>query len=135
MSKIFLIEGNELVHYSEGKKEKFPLNKGSIVGNVCLTNTLEEISNGYGNPYYNGLIDLDTAMPLICMPIRFKNEIIGAFEVINSKGIENLGVGLKKAKLSLRDSEKLEFFSEQLAQIIINTQHLKKIESSTKINE
>jgi len=45
------------------------------------------IPNAVNNNKFNGLVDIETSMPLIIFPIKVDNNVIGIFEVINSKGI------------------------------------------------
>jgi hypothetical protein len=45
------------------------------------------IANASNNNQYNGLVDIETSMPLIIFPIKVDNNVIGVFEVINAKGI------------------------------------------------
>ena len=56
------------------------------------------------------------------MPIKcsFTDEILGVFQVINSRGIEGMNM-TRKAKLLNKDYELLDFFSMQLAQCYVNT--------------
>ena len=39
------------------------------------------LTNAYSNPDFNGKVDIDTNMPVICMPIKnpYKEEIIAIF--------------------------------------------------------
>ena len=79
------------------------------------------ITNPNAECNFNALVDIDTDIPLLVVPIKcsFSNRILGAFEVINPKGIEGLST-LGRAKLTTRDYDIAEYFSIQLAQLIIN---------------
>lgn len=124
-AKIFLVnkEKNVLWRINDTREvEEYPINCG-IVGKVIETGELESITNPYNHFLFNRKIDIETSMPLICMPIRSLlhsgNDVLGAFQVINVKGIEGLAV-TGKAKLTDIDLEILDFTSKQLAQCIIN---------------
>ena len=81
---------SKLVSYSkDGKEHKFPMNSG-IAGVVAIKGEFQNVANAVNHNFYNGLVDIDTHMPLVVFPIRVNNEIIGVFEVINAKGIQGL---------------------------------------------
>lgn len=71
--------------------------------------------------YYNSLIDINTTMPILAVPIKcsITDELLGAFEVINTRGIEGLST-TGAARLSNKDYEILDFFQKQFAQSILN---------------
>lgn len=119
-AKIFLAKPSKncFVRFSEnGTEENFPLNCG-IAGEVYKTGEYMSILNTFSNDLFNGLIDITTALPLICMPITVMstNKTIGVFEVPNAKGIKYIN---KKNEIATNDLEILEFFSHQLAQVIM----------------
>lgn len=96
---------------------------------------MQNLTNAYNDPKFNGQIDIETSMPLICMPITHPlkgNEVLGVIEILNTKGIEGLSA-FHKSKINHQDYEILDFFSLQLAQTIINNQKLAElIENSSK---
>lgn len=119
-TKIFLAKPSKncFIRYSEnGTEETFPLDCG-IAGKVYETGEYMSIPNTFSNEMFNGLIDITTSLPLICMPITVMstNKTIGVFEVPNPKGIKYIN---KKNEIATNDLEILEFFSHQLAQVII----------------
>ena len=128
-AKIFLVkkyEDNkvELIQYKEDSQiQKFEGNCG-IAGYTASTGTVQNLSNAYNNPLYNGQIDIETSMPLICMPVtdpKIPTEVLAVIEIINTKGIQGLSA-FHKSKINHQDYEILEFFSQQLAQTILNNQ-------------
>lgn len=119
-AKIFLanLSKNSFIRYSEnGLEESFPLDCG-IVGHVYKTGEYISLPNTHNNELFNGLIDISTTLPVICMPITVmsSNKTIGVFETPNPKGIKYTN---KKNEIATHDLEILEFFSHQLAQVIM----------------
>ena len=124
-ARIFLIDSIEknFVRFEEnGKQKNFPLKTG-IVGQAFETGEYLTVSNGYTSSLFNGIIDIETSLPLICIPIVHPyntNEMIGIFEVINPKGISTgMPNKYKKSQINPYLLEILEYFSQQLGQIII----------------
>lgn len=133
-SLIYLVnfERNVLIHYEKsGEIKEFGLECG-IAGFVAKAGQLESYLNAYQTPLYNGTVDIETTLPLICMPVKDKKEkVLGVFEVVNPKGIQGL-VTNQKSKISTMDYETLEFFAKQLAQGILNIYELEKILGNKK---
>ena len=120
---------------AEGEKSFTDSNTG-IFGHVIKKKDYEYVQNAYNHHLYNAKVDLETSMPVICWPIKHpknEDEVIGAFEVIFSKGIQGFGLQ-KQYTLNPLDFETLDFFSKQLAQALINnrTEHSS---SSSEPNE
>lgn len=124
-SRIFLINQKKknftrILEHQEIKE--YPLNIG-LVGYCYESGEYIAVSNGYTSSLFNGIVDIETSLPLICMPIMHPtkiNEIIGVFEVINTKGLRSHNsYKFKKSQISPYDLEIMEFFSKTLAQIII----------------
>jgi len=105
---------------AEGKIITYPMDCG-LVGKVMQTGEHDNLTNGYAHPLFNGQVDIETHMPLLCMPIRNPNtdKVMGAVEVINARGIQGLSA-LQKAKVNQFDLETLEFFCKHLGQAILN---------------
>jgi hypothetical protein len=103
-----------------GELTLYPLNCG-LAGKVMQTGEYENLTNGYGDPLFNGQVDLETHMPLLCYPIKHPvtEKTMGIIEVINSRGIQGLST-LQKAKVSPYDLETLDFMARQLAQAVLN---------------
>lgn len=119
-AKIFVANTSKncFLRFSENQQEEnFPLNCG-IAGAVYKSGEYMSIPNTYNNPLFNGLIDINTTLPIICMPITVlsSNKTIGVFEVPNPKGVRYTN---KKNEIATHDLEILEFFSRQLAQVIM----------------
>ena len=126
---IFLVdlEKNLLLHYEKtGEIKTFDINCG-IAGHIAKKGFQESFLNAYQTTLYNGTIDIDTALPLICVPVKDrKDKVIGVFEVVNPKGIQGI-ITNQKSKISSMDYETLDFFAQQLAQGILNIYELGKI--------
>ena len=81
---------NKIVNYNEeGKLLKYPIGSG-IAGVVIAKGECENVANAVNHNFYNGLVDIETHMPLVTFPIKMEEDIIGVFEVINAKGIQGL---------------------------------------------
>lgn len=135
-AKIFILQKNEneeiqLLHYQdETKMQTFDGNCG-IAGYTATTGTVQILPNAYNNSLFNGQIDIETSMPLICMPIthpKIANEVLGVIEILYTKGIQGLSA-FHKSKINHQDYEILEFFSQQLAQTILNNHKWEEIKS------
>lgn len=64
-------------------------------------------------------------MPILAIPIKCEadGKILGAFEVINTRGLEGMTT-TGTSKLTNKDYEILDFFSKQLAQCILNVEDI-----------
>lgn len=112
--------GNLYSFNEEGELIPYPVNSG-IIGKVMHTCTHLNITNAYADPFFNGQVDIETSMPVLCVPIKYPNKekAMGAIQVINSRGIQGLSA-THKAKVSSYDLESLEFFSTQISQAALN---------------
>lgn len=117
---------------AQGAIETYPPGCG-IMGKVISTGEFQNITNGYNHSLFNGLVDIETSMPLLCVPIRDNNtdKPIGALQVINSKGVQGLSA-LERANVNPLDMETLEFFSKHLGQAIINCYKWGKLQADMK---
>ena len=125
-ARIFVLDTNtdELVSFGFGNQvTRYPVNTG-IAGYVAVSGEVEYLANAYHHHLFNGIIDIETSMPLVCWPIKLPNresETIGVFQVMNIKGILGFS-NTQKPKLNIFDFETLDFFSKQLSQSILNCQ-------------
>jgi hypothetical protein len=103
----------------DGEINFFPI--CGIIGSVMDNGNMANITNGYAHPLFNGSVDIESSMPILCMPIKHPktDRIIGAIEVVNARGIQGLSAS-HKAKINAFDSETLEFFARQFAQATLN---------------
>ena len=128
-AKIYLKENNELAHYISDKEgaNTFPLNCG-IVGHVYNSEKPIQIANAYNDVIFNGNIDIDTSLPLICIPIISSRtqEKLGVFQVINPKVVDIVSKSYKSI-INPLDYEILDFFSQQLAQNIIKNREIENL--------
>lgn len=138
-AKLFLLkklENNktQLIQYKEDSTfETFEGTIG-IAGYTAKTANIQNLSNAYNNPLYNGQIDIETSMPMICVPIthpNIPNEVLGVIEVLNTKGIQGLSA-FHKSRINHQDYEILDFFAQQLAQTILNNHKWDQIVKVTK---
>jgi len=124
---------DELFSYtSDGTYKTYPMNCG-IFGKVIQNGEYESVANAYNNPLFNGVVDIETSMPLLCLAVRhpITDKIIGAIQVINAKGIQGLTV-LQRANVSPLDLEILDFFTKHLARAILNCFEWERLESTLK---
>ena len=124
-AKLYLLDAKDekLWRYNhQGQKLIYTRNSG-IIGLSINYQQIVLISNPMKDTHYSSLIDIDTHMPIIAVPIicSVSKKLIGAFEVINTRGIEGMSeTGM--ANLSPRDYEIQDFFSKQSAQCIQSTE-------------
>lgn len=113
---------NQMIWYGQnGEENRGDLSMG-IFGHVIKKKEIENITNGYNHELFNGKVDIETSMPLICWPINHpnnENEVIGAIEAIYARGLKGVSA-LKKSTLNPFDHELLELFAKQLSQLIVN---------------
>ncbi|CAD8063546.1 unnamed protein product [Paramecium primaurelia] len=108
------IQANKVIHINkEGKLDECDNSLG-IMGNCINSQSIIAICNCYINPLFNPNIDIETSMPIICMPLKYNNQIIGALQVVNVKGI-----GSSDSKVNSIDLEMLELFCLQTSQCLI----------------
>jgi GAF domain-containing protein len=122
-ARVLLKHPNKEQLYSfdvEEEMKTFPYGCG-LAGKVFETGEHQNITNAYTHPLYNGGVDIETSLPLLCVPIKHPGteKTMGVIEVINARGIQGLSA-LHKAKVNAYDLETLEFFSKQLAQATYN---------------
>ena len=136
-ARIYLLNKEEgvLVHFNETDREFFDCRSG-IVGYVVRTREVESIANAYSHPLFNGQIDIETTLPIICMPIiqDEDKEVVGAFEVLNPKGLQS-SIIKQKSKISGVEYEILQFFRLQLAQIIANIMEWDKMKGVNMLSQ
>lgn len=60
-----------------------------IVGYTYKSGELQNIASSYSHEFFNRKIDLDTAMPVLYIPLKneYSKKIIGILTIVNSKGI------------------------------------------------
>ncbi|CAD8079328.1 unnamed protein product [Paramecium sonneborni] len=107
------IQINKFIHINKEAKLVESDNILGIMGNCVHTQQILAISNCYINPLFNPNIDIETSMPIICMPLKYNNQIIGALQVVNVKGI-----GGSDSKVNSIDLEMLELFCLQTSQCL-----------------
>ncbi len=77
----------------DGSVKEYPSNAG-ICADVIQKNVLQFISNNYAHPLFNGLVDIETQMPVIHLPlyasVGTEKIKIGVLQAVNSKGIEDI---------------------------------------------
>ena len=117
---------SSFLHYISSPPQTFPI--CGIAGEVFSTNKYLYVANPNNNPLFNGLLDINTNLPLICLPINLlnSNKTLGVFQVPNARGVG--GDRARKNDISAADLELLEFFSNQIAQMIFMVAGLKEEE-------
>ena len=140
-ARIFLIDFTEkaFIRFGEnGNYKKFSLKTG-LVGYSYEIGEYVAVPNGYASGLYNGMIDIETSLPLICIPMMHpynSSEIIGIFQVINPKGLNSSGNNkFKKSQINPYDLEIFEYFSQQLGQIIIKILEWRRLMKENKEND
>ncbi|CAD8045055.1 unnamed protein product [Paramecium primaurelia] len=110
---------NNLYHINKDGKMTETQNLIGIVGKCIEESQLVAVSNCYTSPIFNPNIDIETNMPIICMPLKTQNhQIIGAIQVVNVKGIGNISSN-SDAKINSIDLDMLELFCQHCAQSLL----------------
>jgi len=124
---------DELFGYSEeGTLQSFPTGCG-IVGKVMQNGEYESVTNAYNHPLFNGVVDIETSMPLLCFAMKHPStgRVMGAVQVINAKGIQGLAA-LQRASVNPLDLETLDFFTKHLAQAALNCFEWERVEAGLR---
>lgn len=94
-------------------KESFDDNIG-LVGKCISERKKLNIPDAYNDPSFNFIVDIQTSMPVLCVPLYSNSrEVIAVLEVVNSKGIQGRS-STNKAKLNQVDHGILQRFKEIL---------------------
>lgn len=95
-----------------GEREYYDLACG-IIGKVIATGEIIDVANPNTDPSYNLITDLETNLPVLCMPIRspFTNKIVGGLQVLNIKGVGSP----TKGKVDMFEVEIIKLLCEQIA--------------------
>ncbi|CAD8108494.1 unnamed protein product [Paramecium primaurelia] len=110
---------NYLYHINKDGKLTETQNLLGIVGKCIEEQQIVAVSNCYTNPIFNPNIDIETNMPIICMPLKTQShQIIGAIQVINVKGIGNIS-SHSESKINSIDLDMLELFCQHCAQSLL----------------
>lgn len=90
-----------------------------LVGECIRAKELVSVHNSSEDLRYNGLIDIDTTMTLLSVPlVEVKtNTVYGAFQIIYARGLDGF-MTITKSNLSAGDVEVLDYVSMQLTQCI-----------------
>ncbi|CAD8128035.1 unnamed protein product [Paramecium sonneborni] len=95
MAKI-VYYNQHLYHINKDGKLSYSDNLLGIMGLCIKDQQLVAVSNCYTSPIFNPNIDIETNMPIICMPLKTQNHlIIGTIQVINFKGIGNISSNIE----------------------------------------
>lgn len=114
IAKVYLIEKNELVRYQNGKELRFNINTG-LVGKCAREKEIQNVPDAYNDPHYNGIVDIDSTLPVLCFPIKDElNEPICILEILNNRGVYGRAAS-NKAKLNQVDTETFTYFAQILA--------------------
>ena len=125
----FLCEKKQKFYTYNKDDEKVHFEKNcGLIGDAIKKKSIIIITNPLKEKNFNSLVDIETTMPVLVVPIicSFTKKILGAFQVINGKGIEGLSV-TGKAKITSRDYDIVDYLSMLLAQYVINQKTIKKM--------
>ncbi|KRX08165.1 hypothetical protein PPERSA_01710 [Pseudocohnilembus persalinus] len=127
--KIYYIDDEEQQFYTYNiAKEKncFPITLG-LAGDALKWGDIIHVNNAYNHPSFNVKIDIDTAMPVIVLPVKREkgDKIQAILEIINQRGITGIA-SEQKLDIDGVDLEALDFFSKQFCQALINARTFQK---------
>jgi len=89
-SVLFVVNQRENKIYKfeeDGEKISYPLDTG-ILGSVARSGEIASITEPYALPNFNPRVDLDTQLPILCLPIRSikeKDKILAVVQVLDLK--------------------------------------------------
>jgi len=116
----YLIDPSGQVFYTfDGKGEKitYPIDLG-LVGLVASKGEIMDIYNPYNHPIFNSKVDLETQLPILCLPIlstKGDKRVLAVLQVLDLK-VAGRGGG----KQDLIESETIHLFQLQVAACIEN---------------
>lgn len=114
----YYVDADQLCIVKDDTIEKFPLNMG-LVGKSAKEGCLMNIKDAYNNPCFNGKVDIDTTLPVLCIPFKKETgEVIAVIEMLNTKSIR-VQASISESKLNQVDSEIFEYF-ERIVTIFLN---------------
>jgi len=119
-SVLFMVDQNENIIYKfddDGEKVVYPLETG-ILGSVAQSGGILNIANPYIQENYNPKVDLDTQLPILCLPIKSTKEsgkILAVSQVLDLKVAGRVG-----GKHDLLESEIIREFQIQVAMCLEN---------------
>lgn len=110
---LFIHNDNKIIRYTEQGEESFDDNIG-LVGKCISERKKLNIPDAYNDPSFNFIVDIQTSMPVLCIPLNSLNgEVMAVLEVVNSKGVHGRS-STNKAKLNQVDIGILQRFEEIL---------------------
>ena len=108
---LFIHKENTIIRYTEQGEESFDENIG-LVGKCISERKKLNIPDAYNDPSFNFIVDIQTSMPVLCIPLKsVSGEVIAVLEVVNSKGVHGRS-STNKAKLNQVDLGILQRFKE-----------------------
>lgn len=127
-------ENGKIIHYKEQPdkvlKPTSHENHIGVVGQVARTGQKSQILDPQKHAFYNQLVDIDTQMPIITIPINSIEDgrIVAVFQIVNIRGI----IGKNQDKMDMLDVEILSFYSEIIA---ICIQRIEQLNSKLEANK
>ncbi|CAG9328965.1 unnamed protein product [Blepharisma stoltei] len=105
------IEEGNLCKTINGKIEKFPIMMG-LAGKCVRDKSIMNINDAYNHPSYNGRVDIETTLPVLCIPMKNENgDVLAVIEMLNSKTVK-VQASMSESKLNQADSEIFEYFQK-----------------------
>lgn len=115
---LYIHKEDKIIRYREETEETYADNIG-LVGKCITEGKKLNIPDAYNDPSFNFMVDIDTSMPILCIPLKSQDDrVIAVLEVVNSKGVNGRS-STNKAKLNQVDVGILQRFEEILKNSII----------------
>jgi putative methionine-R-sulfoxide reductase with GAF domain len=111
LSKMFFVEEEELYDFSEDGIKQTYSNGYGVAGLVAKSKNELNIASLANDPYYNPIVDLNTSMPVVVLPVMHEenDEILAVIEVGNPRGVSGKSAH-NRSKLDPIDREMLKHF-------------------------
>ena len=112
-ARVFFHEAvtDRLLRFKQDKEQPETFHVAGIVGESIKKKCIIKEANAYSSHYYNELVDIDTALPVIAAPVISNNNIFAVIEFINPRGI----IIKNKVHIDPIDNEVLEYFLKLFA--------------------
>lgn len=112
---VYVVEDDQTIFYKFDENDEkicFPADRG-IVGQALQTGELMDIPHTYSHTSYHNSVDLDTELPVLCMPItstKREGQVLAVIQVLN---LNRIGY-LMKSKSDMFEAEVVKIFCNML---------------------
>ena len=120
-------KGDSFFNFDEdGTMIVYPINSG-IVGHVAQTGEIMDIPDPYNHPHFNSLVDIETKLPILCLPVFSTKDPKKTIAVMQTLDLKIAGRG--GGKQDLIESETIRLFQIQIGVCLEQFAKLKALQA------